>query len=277
MAEPIAIYARTDREYALRLAREVFSRLKELGAEPLYDVSVARHLDGPSVDLSSEDSDVRKVVVVGGDGTVLRLLQLLGDRTPILHLVRAGRKAFLFDETADEALAHLEEFVAGNFHVEKVMRLLVETKWSRLYALNEAAILALGAKTVDLRVEVEDDTVYERLEGDGVIIATPTGSTAYSYSCGGPVLHPTMDAYVITPVNAVDRIHSPVVVPGSMRARVTVSRSPRPVKLVVDGSYEAVLSEGEVVVAVLRAPSVNIARYKPVRLRAPWRMRPAMF
>ncbi|BES82780.1 NAD(+)/NADH kinase [Pyrodictium abyssi] len=270
MPRLVAIYARPDRREALELAREAYRRLREAGAEPAYDSSIAGLLGGPAVDLRFDH--VEGVVVIGGDGTLLRLLQLLGARSPVLHLVRLGRRAFLFDEPPGEAMERLRDFVEDRYTVEEHKRLSVHARGVEAYALNEAAVLALGSKVAGLRVELEDGTLlYEGLEGDGLIVATPTGSTAYSYSAGGSVVHPGLDAVVVTPVNPVDRRMGSIVVPGGARVRVRVERTTRPVKLIIDGVREHLLARGAVVEAVLRGPPVRIARYRGRGLlRLPW-------
>ncbi len=268
LAEPVAIYARPDKKESLELVREVFRRLKKLGAEPLCDISIANLLGYPDIDLRF--SRINKIVVIGGDGTLLRLLQNI-DYTPILHLIRLGRRAFLFDDSLEESLNHLSDFVNDRYYVEKFMRLIIETTWGKDIALNEAAILILGSKTMDLYVEIEGETLYDNLEGDGLIIATPVGSTAYSYSSHGSIIHPGLDAYIITPVNPIDKRLSPVVVPGYFRTRVLIKRTSRPVKLIIDGVVERILTQGVTIVATLRGPTVNIARYNKRWLRLPWR------
>ncbi|KSW11514.1 hypothetical protein CF15_01340 [Pyrodictium occultum] len=270
MPRRVAIYARPDRVEALELAREAYRRLLKLGAEPAYDISIAGPLGGPGVDLRFDD--VEGVVVIGGDGTLLRLLQLLGARNPVLHLVRLGRRAFLFDEGPRASMERLADFVEGRFRVEEHPRLIVRARGGVSYALNEAAVLALGSKVAGLRVELGGETAYEDLEGDGLIIATPTGSTAYCYSAGGPVLHPGLDAVAVVPVNPLDRRIGSIVAPGGEPVRLVVERTTRPVKLIIDGVRESLLARGAVIEAVLRGPPARIARYRGGgKLRLPWR------
>ena len=238
-----------------------------------YEASIAGLLGGPAADLRFRDVDL--VVVIGGDGTLLRLLQLLQEREPLLYLVRLGRRAYLFPDTPPrEAIERLPILLrTGGYEVEEYRRLRVEGPGFRLYALNEAAVLALGSKVVGLRVMVGSRIVYRGLEGDGLLVSTPAGSTAYNYSAGGPVLHPDLDAVALTPVNPVNRAAGPLVVPGAERIRVLVERTIRPVKLIVDGVVERLLYKGALVEASLRgAPGVRVIREPGVagRLRLPW-------
>jgi NAD+ kinase len=271
----IAIYARPDRREALELASEAYRRLRELGVDVFYDISLAGLVDGPVEDVRFTDVD--GVVVVGGDGTLLRLLQLLGSKSPVLHLVRLGRKAFFFDEDARESIDKLVDFVEEKFTIEQHVRLHVEVQGFPIYAFNEAAVLGTGSKIVVLRVEGPGgEPVYDGLEGDGLIVATPMGSTAYSYSAGGPVLHLDLDAIVLTPVNPLDRRYGSVVLPGRPGVTVEVIYAARPVKLIVDGVYERLLSRGAEFRACLCGPPVKIARYRGVRrLRTPWPCKPS--
>lgn len=259
----------------MELAREAYHLLRRLGAEPVYEASIAGLLGGPSIDARLEH--VEKAVVIGGDGTVLRFMQLVGLReSPLLHLIPLGRRTFLFEKMAPrEALERLQDFLGDRYGVEELSRLRVETRGFTAAALNEAAVLALGSKTVGLRVAVGDDVAYRGLEGDGVIVASPAGSTAYSYSAGGPVLHPRLAAVTVTPVNPVDRSAGPLVAPGTEPVRILVERSMHPVKLIVDGVQERLLYRGAVVEARLGAPPARIARYRerPGRLRTPWSAR----
>ncbi len=267
----VAIYARPDRVDALALARDAYRRLAELGAEPLYDVSIAGILGGPGVDLRFETVDA--VVAIGGDGTLLRLLQLLGEKTPLIHPVRLGRRAFLFEPySGQEGLALLERLVRGDYWVEELPRMRLTAAGYEGLALNEAAVLALGSKVAGLRVMAGDALLYRSLEGDGVIVATPTGSTAYNYSAGGPVLHPGLEALSVTPVNPVNKAFGPIVVPGSQEVLVFVERTTRPVKLIVDGVQERLLYRGALIRARLGGPAARIARYRAGRgwLRLPW-------
>jgi len=271
MALRVAIYARPDRLDALELAREAYRRLTGLGARVFYDVSIAGIAGGPGIDLRFDTVDA--VVVIGGDGTVLRLLQLLGERSPLLHLIRLGRRAYLFEPlTAEEGLDLLDRLVKGDYRVEELPRLRVRAPGYEGLALNEAAVLALGSKVAGLRVMVGDALTHRGLEGDGVIVATPAGSTAYNYSAGGPVLHPSLDAVVITPVNPVDRSFAPLTVPARLPVTVFVERTTRPVKLIVDGVQERLLYRGALIHAQLGGPPARIARYvqKPGWLRLPW-------
>lgn len=270
MLRRIAIFARPDLRESIILARQVYEKLVRLGVEVYYDLSVADKAGGPGIDLRFEDAD--GVVVIGGDGTLLRLLQLLGEKSPVLHLIRLGHRAFLFPEEPSTAIEKLRDFVSENYWVEEHKRLRIETSSYTGFALNEAVITALGSKIAYLDVNVGDEILYEDLAGDGVIVATPLGSTAYSYSAGGPVVHPFLDAVIVTPLNPINRDMGPTVLPGDAALEVVIKYTLRPVKLIIDGAKEQLLTRGARVKASLQGPPVRFARYtKGGMLRLPWR------
>jgi len=273
MSATVVVYARPDRPEALEWARRAYERLRALGARVYYEASIAGLLSGPGLDVRLEEFD--KAVVIGGDGTLLRFLHLAGEKTPVIHPVRLGRRAFLFEHIPPgEMLELLAAFLEDRYRVESLPRLWVEHRGWRSIALNEAAVLSMGSKTVSLRVVVDGSPVYRGLEGDGVIIATPAGSTAYNYSSGGPVIHPRLRAVALTPVNPVERQAGSLVVPGGSRVEVLVERTIRPVKLVVDGVEERLLYQGAVVAAWLGAPEARLARYREEpEQRLPWLQR----
>ncbi len=270
MLRRIAIFARPDLRESIMLARKVYDKLVRLGAKAYYDLSIADKAGGPGIDLRFEDVD--GVVVIGGDGTLLRLLQILGEKSPILHLIRLGHRAFLFPEEPSIAIERLRDFVFENFWVEEHRRLRIETSNSLSFGLNEAVITALGSKIVYLDVIMGTEKLYEDLAGDGVIVATPLGSTAYSYSAGGPVVYPSLDVVIVTPLNPVSRDMGSIVLPGNMVVEVVVKYTLRPVKLIIDGAKEQLLTRGARVRASLRGPPVRFARYtRGGMLRLPWR------
>ncbi|BEP17981.1 NAD(+) kinase [Pyrofollis japonicus] len=269
MLRRIAIFARPDLRESIMLARTVYRRLRDLGAEPYYDISIAGLTGGPAIDLRFEHVD--GVVVIGGDGTLLRLLQILGEKSPVLHLVKLGHRAVLFPDDASVSIERLRDFVAGNFWIEEHTRLLVDNNGAISYALNEALVTALGSKVVYLDVLTENEEIYSDMGGDGVIVATPLGSTAYNYSAGGPVVHPMLDVMVITPLNPMNREFASVIVPGHVYVFIRVKYTLRPVKLIVDGAKEYLLTRGSEVKITLRGPPARFARYGEKRvLRLPW-------
>lgn len=192
--------------------------------------------------------EVGLVVAVGGDGTLLRAAGLVYPReVPILG-VNAGGLGFLAACGTEEIEAALGEVTSGRCEVERRARLVVEGAGLSGSALNEVAVVGPeGERFTTLEAEVEGERILTA-EGDGLIVATPTGSTAYALAAGGPVLHPDLPALVLVPLAPHRLGIRPLVVPEG--TRVTI-RARRLAKVLLDGDPVQDLSPGgEVAVGV---------------------------
>ena len=193
-------------------------------------------------------SDV--VIVLGGDGTFLAAAREVGPSGPPIVGINLGTLGFLTDASRSELETAIETVVRGKAVVERRLMLSITVsrnhgKRTRYRALNDVVITKSAlARLVHLRVEVDGRPVNS-YRSDGLIIATPTGSTAYSLSAGGPLVHPGIDAILITPICPHALANRPLVVPS--RSRITVSRLSRrePVYLTVDGQVGGPLEEGD--------------------------------
>ncbi|HFC97019.1 MAG TPA: NAD(+)/NADH kinase [Thermosulfurimonas dismutans] len=184
------------------------------------------------------------VLVVGGDGTLLRAAPVAHQLDlPILG-INYGKLGFLTEIQLEEAELALSRLLRGDLPQEERMLLRVNLKGEEFLALNEAAILKgpLG-HMIHLRVRAGEEylTTYY---GDGLIAATPTGSTAYNLSAGGPILHPRTQALVLTPICPFMLSARPLVLPAETRVEIQlISPSPE-VHLVVDGRINRELPAG---------------------------------
>lgn len=190
------------------------------------------------------------VVVLGGDGSILRAARWMGyDQIPVLG-VNLGRLGFLADVPRDDALEALGEIAAGRFRL--VDHLMFETEVLRGGAvaqkelgLNETSVLAgppFAMIDIRLFVDGEPATTYR---ADGVIISTPVGSTAYNLSAGGPIVRKDLDAFVITPLNPHTLTNRPVVDSASRTLELVVPQPNAGSACVVDGRVVASLSAGD--------------------------------
>ncbi|MFQ5512296.1 MAG: NAD(+)/NADH kinase [Candidatus Krumholzibacteriia bacterium] len=199
--------------------------------------------------------DCDLIAALGGDGTILRVAREYEEvETPILG-IKAGRLGFLTETLSDSTIQQIKD---GQFEIQKRMRVrakivegtrIVET----FTALNDIVIHIGGfSRMVALRAEV-DGAGMRDFSADGVILATPTGSTAYSLSAGGPVLSPTIQAILVTPLSPHTLSHRPVIL--DPEAHVTVRiLSPSPdIRVTVDGQVGVDLAETQHVV-VERSP-----------------------
>jgi NAD+ kinase len=170
---------------------------------------------------------VDMVLVLGGDGTLLSMADCIGDASsdiPILG-VNFGSLGFLTEITLPELYPSLEAALDGRAHVESRMMLRSTTErdgrtLAQLIALNDAVITKTArSRMIDLSVSVGDEFVT-RVKADGLIIATPTGSTAYNLAAGGPIVHPNVDALILTPIAPHTLTNRPVVIPATSAVRV---------------------------------------------------------
>ncbi len=186
--------------------------------------------DAPSVDYDY-------VVTVGGDGTLLHVAHLLKNKEIPIIGVNVGRLGFLTAVTA-EKYEDLSALITGNFHIENRIMLLAEYQDTRYIALNE--ILVTGgsiAKTADIEVFCDDSKVLG-YRGDGVIISTPTGSTAYALSAGGPIIDSSLGAISVTPLCAHSLGTPPMVFSQERVIRVKASSSSGAAIMCSDGKEQ---------------------------------------
>jgi NAD+ kinase len=180
------------------------------------------------------------LIVLGGDGTLLSAARALGAyKVPILA-VNLGGLGFLTSVTLEELYPVLEQAITGQNRTSERMMLEAEifrrgTTAIRQLALNDA-VANKGAlsRMLEFDVYVDNDHVG-RYRADGLIVATPTGSTAYSLAAGGPVVHPDLDAFVITPICPHMLTNRPFVIPGSAKVEIDFAPAEEPVFLTLDG------------------------------------------
>ena len=219
----------------------------------------------------ADSGDADMMIVVGGDGTVLRAVRdYPGGRVPI-WAVNAGHMGYLTDVSAAEAEKGLARILEGRGRVERriVLEGVIggEAGERPFFCLNEFTVhraACLHSVRISLSVDSKD---ILRFTGDGVLVATPTGSTAYNLSLGGPVLLPTSNDLVITPICPHSAIGVPIVVPGASRISMTVNpygkdrddENAQPC-LTVDGARAFPLSPGDTVTAAAGKWTVGFVR-----------------
>jgi NAD+ kinase len=190
------------------------------------------------------------IVVVGGDGSLLSVgRDLAHSGVPVLGVNRGGL-GFLADIPPDQIHERITEVLDGEYSKEDhflldaaVMRDGVEV--GRSAALNDVVVHLSGmSRMMEFSLYVDDEFVYDQ-RSDGLIIATPTGSTAYSLSAGGPIMHPSLDALVIVPMFPHTLTSRPLVVPGHAELRVEVGSSDQQAMLGCDSQVDFDLQPGD--------------------------------
>ncbi|ADL58855.1 NAD(+) kinase [Methanothermobacter marburgensis] len=245
----IGIIARFDVPEAVELAGKVASFLLNRGVELSVDLKVAEKLPelleyGKDI----RDMDVDMILTIGGDGTILRTQSLIeGKEIPILG-INMGTVGFLTEVDPENVFSALEDVLIGNYAVERRTLLSVYHNGELPSALNEVVMMTRKpAKMLHIEISV-DDEVVEELRADGIIIATPSGSTAYSMSAGGPIVDPRVEAFLIVPICPFKLSARPLVVSNKSVIRVKLLRKGKKAIAVIDGQYEEEINHMEEVV-----------------------------
>jgi NAD+ kinase len=193
---------------------------------------------GSSADPTAVDDDCRFVIALGGDGTILRALQLaMPHHTPVLG-VNFGSLGFLADIGREGLQAALDAIAAGEARVHERTALVAtieEEQPRHAVAFNDVVITRKpGHGTARLRIKVGGEPLL-RLRGDGVVIASPTGSTAYTVEAGGPAVSPELDAIVLTPLATQGSPLRSLVVDGTDTVRIEMDAASAPLTVELDG------------------------------------------
>jgi NAD+ kinase len=236
---------------------EIGAWLRARGIDAIFESATAALMpsaDGCRVAEKLELVDtVDIVVVLGGDGTLLSMADCIagaGKSIPILG-VNFGSLGFLTEVTLPELYPSLERVIAGQARVEERMMLgsalrPLRDLSSTYVALNDVVVSKTArARMIDLSVTVDDQFVT-RVRADGLIVATPTGSTAYNLASGGPIVEPSVDAILVTPIAPHTLTNRPIIIPGSAAVRVQPHMDSRDeVFVTFDGQAGFQLEEGD--------------------------------
>jgi len=221
-------------------------------------LEVMKVLEGLGVELVEKKSRsaVDAVVVLGGDGTLLRAVQrVTSDDTPILG-VNLGSLGFLTEITSDEVEKALRSLVSGDYDFS--WRSMLSATLTRgedrqsHQGLNDVTVAKAStvSRIVEFTVSVGGKFVSD-FRADGLIVSSPTGSTAYNLAAGGPILHPSLDAVVLTPICPHMLSYRPLVIPAGTPVRIQVRSSLSPVHVTVDGQWtREVLPADELLVSM---------------------------
>jgi NAD+ kinase len=249
----VGVCLKPDQPQLAGAVRDLQAWLVEHGLEVVLGPQAAAATDSPVTQRSEVAEKVDLMIVLGGDGTLLAVARAIGSRpVPILG-VNLGTLGFLAETSHDELFDALEEVLAGRYLVEARMRLDIEVERDgacvgRFLALNDAVLARTAlSRMVDLDVWA-DGSAVATYHADGLIVSTPTGSSAYSLSAGGPLVLPGVEAIVITPICPHTLAQRPLVLPQSCNVEVRHKDSrDGDVHLTVDGQVGSELHEGDLV------------------------------
>ena len=237
---------------ALEAVRDLAKWLAERRVRACFEADAAAALGEVGVSRAAMVREADLLIVLGGDGTLLSVVRALGERSVPILGVNLGTLGFLVEVSVDEMHEALARALDGKMTIEPRMRLAVRLlrdgrELRRWLALNDAVITkGASARIVDLEARA-DGQLVTTYHADGLIVSTPTGSTAYTLSAGGPILLPGVPSLVLTPICPHALTQRPLVLPDSAVIEVIVHPRGGEVQLAIDGQEGAPLQEGDLV------------------------------
>ena len=199
------------------------------------------HQNAPAARPISDWDDVDLCIVIGGDGTFLYASRALIDRQIPLIGIHTGRLGFLADLTLDDLAAELDRILAGHYHCEQrhTLRVTIDSRdgSSEHLAINDAVIRNSKAQMIELDVYTHD-RYLSHYRADGLIIATPTGSTAYALAAGGPIIEPNLPVSLVVPICPHTLTQRPVVIDASSTITITPGAKSSGAQLSIDGQQQ---------------------------------------
>ena len=236
-----------------------------LGMRLSYEETLRSVADSPAPAIEPESVDA--LLTLGGDGTLLRAARLVPNRAVPILGVNLGRLGFLTCCPAGDLEEALRRLASKDYVVETRMTLdacvanakgVEQERWR---ALNDVVLHKGGfARVVSVRVEVDGESVGH-FSADGVVMATPTGSTAYNLSAGGPVVYPTLETILLTPVSAHTLALRPLVLPATSLVTLHANAGPDELLVTVDGQVGRTFCHGEALIVRRSEHPVSIVRF----------------
>ncbi|BAI80414.1 NAD(+) kinase [Deferribacter desulfuricans SSM1] len=257
----ITLIVKPHSEAAKPLAEQIYTLLKEKGKNILLEKRAAGVLNLPENSAKEIKEKSELIIVLGGDGTLISAIRLVEDKDiPILG-INLGRLGFLTETKVEEAIQVIENIIEDNFRCEQRMKLngkIVngEAEFS-MDVLNDI-VIHKGALARIIEMDVFIDNMFvNTYRADGLIIATPTGSTAYSLAAGGPIVIPTMNSILITPICPHSLTHRPVVVPDNSEIKIIIKSEDEKIFITFDGQIGKKLEKND---EIIIKKSKNYAR-----------------
>lgn len=231
----IALFPNTQKAHSIEVAQNIQKFLRDHKSVIFAEDDVAVLINANP--LSSIDPEtIDFIISIGGDGTILRLIH----RHPELHApilaINLGSFGFMADTPLDAIYPSLENLLSGNYTIQRRMMMEGLTDGSPInYAVNEIAVhRAQNPSLIDLAIYV-DDRYLNTFSADGIILATPSGSTAYSLAAGGPILTPELNAFVLTPICPHTISNRPIVLLPERNIRIEYISPYSHVEVIYDG------------------------------------------
>ena len=257
MFKTVCLVARYDKKAALKLAEELAEHLAKKGVKVYLEDTLAGKVVAPHAEMASlSKMQTDFIITIGGDGTILRTCIAVPKPEPPILAVNMGERGFLTEVEPKDAGEAVDKILRGEYKIEECCKLSVAVgEESFPDALNDVVISA-GEPASILKAQIfEDGKPILKVQADGLIVATPTGSTGYSLSAGGPVLDPTVDALVVSPICPLTAFPS-LVFPANSTLTFKVL-SPKQVLVSIDGKYRKVVTDTDPTLKITLSKNVT--------------------
>ena len=225
--------------------KDIFLKIKSIfekkGIDVYLDSISAKAIGFLGIDFEDMCKQVDFIVALGGDGTLISVARRAYKFDKPILGVNAGNLGFLTDIYPDNVEEFLEDFLSGNYRIDERMVIEIEYKNKNLYAFNDVVISKdVISSMINVRVDT-NESFLNTYRGDGLIISTPTGSTAYNLSAGGPVVYPLTESFILTPICPHSLTQRPLILPSNFILEVSIKE--RVGKLILDGQEIYALSD----------------------------------
>lgn len=261
----VGVVSRIDTSEALEATLKTIDILKTKKIEVLVETETSMALDlyDYSQDLGDIDADF--IISIGGDGTILRTaMGLKNPETPLLG-INFGRRGFLCEVSKDEVEHAIDKILANDYSIEESLKLSsknIDTEEKFPDALNEVLVSSsLPSKMLLTKISVDGVDITE-IQSDGVIIATPTGSTAYNLSAGGSILSPNINAMIVTAICPYSYFKS-IAFPMSVKINVQLMKPRTDGLAIIDGKVYTALKPNSIVEISVSKNKTRFIRFKP--------------
>ncbi len=217
--------------------KDTFLRIKEIfekkGIDVYLDSLSAKAIGLLGIDFEDMCKQVDFIVALGGDGTLISVARRAYKFDKPILGINAGNLGFLTDIYPDNVEEFLDNFLKGNYRIDERMVIEIEFKAKKLYAFNDVVISKdVISSMINVRVDT-NESFLNTYRGDGLIISTPTGSTAYNLSAGGPVVYPLTESFILTPICPHSLTQRPLILPSNFILEISVNEQVS--KLILDG------------------------------------------
>ena len=243
----IALFPKIQKEESKSLAQKVIDFLTKGKATVVVEDDKASALGTPPLS-SVNPEEIQFLITMGGDGSILRVAHQYSHLDAAILGINLGHLGFMADVQISEIIPGLEDLLNGAYTIQN--RIIIEGTSSHgksFFAINDCVLhRARNPSLVEIAIFI-DDLFLNTFEADGVILATPNGSTAYSLAAGGPIISPEIDALMLTPICPHTISNRPIVIPSNRTIRIEYVSQKDPIEFVTDGLQHFEMTPGDFV------------------------------